>query len=36
MFSPDHSAEKLLKVINNLSSDDSGKFLSWSGEEIQP
>ena len=36
MFSPDYSAEKLLKVINNLSSDDSGKFLSWSGEEIQP
>ena len=36
LFEPHYSAEKLLEVMKNLSFDDSGKFFSWSGEEIQP
>ena len=26
----------LLEVIDGLTSDDSGKFYAWKGEEIQP
>ena len=36
LFTPEYSAEKLLQVINDLSTDDSGKFFAWNGEEIQP
>ena len=36
LFSPEYSAEKLLKVINDLTLKDTGKFFAWNGEEIQP
>lgn len=36
LFTPDHSASKLLEVIDSLTSDDSGKFYAWNGDEIQP
>jgi hypothetical protein len=36
LFSPDFSASKLLEVINNLESKDTGKLIAWNGEEIQP
>ena len=36
LFSPEYSAEKLLKVINDLTLEDTGKFFAWNGEEIQP
>ena len=36
LFSPEYSAEKLLKVINNLTLEDTGKFFAWNGEEIKP
>ena len=36
LFTPDYSATKLLEVIDALTSDDSGKFYAWNGEEIQP
>jgi NAD(P)-dependent dehydrogenase (short-subunit alcohol dehydrogenase family) len=34
LFTPDHSAECLLKVINGLTPEDSGKLFAWDGEEI--
>ena len=36
LFTPDYSAAKLLEVIDAVTSDDSGKFYAWNGEEIQP
>jgi hypothetical protein len=36
LFTPDHSASKLLEVIDGLTFDDSGKFYAWNGDEIQP
>ena len=36
LFTPDFSASKLLEVINNLESKDTGKLIAWNGEEIQP
>ena len=36
LFTPDYSAKKLLKVIDNLKSKDSGKIFAWDGEEILP
>ena len=36
LFSPDQSVNYLLKVLFNLSSEDSGKIFSWDGTEIQP
>ena len=36
LFSPEYSAKKLLKVINDLTLKDTGKFFAWNGEEIQP
>ena len=36
LFTPEDSAKKLLKVINSLDYEDSGKLFSWNGEEIQP
>ena len=36
LFSPNYSAERLLEVIDDLNSNDSGKFFAWNGEEIQP
>lgn len=34
LFSPDYSAECLLKVLNDMSADQSGSFVDWSGESI--
>jgi len=36
LFTPEDSAKNLLKVINSLDYEDSGKLFSWNGEEIQP
>jgi NAD(P)-dependent dehydrogenase (short-subunit alcohol dehydrogenase family) len=36
LFSPDYSAEKLLQVISNLRSEDSGHVIAWDGEKIAP
>jgi NAD(P)-dependent dehydrogenase (short-subunit alcohol dehydrogenase family) len=36
LFTPDFSASKLLEVIDNLESKDTGKLIDWNGEEIQP
>ena len=36
LFTPDFSASKLLEVIDNLESKDTGKLIAWNGEEIQP
>ena len=36
LFTPDHSASKLLEVIDSLTPDYSGKFYAWNGDEIQP
>ena len=34
LFSPTHSSECLLKVINDLSTVDSGKVFAWDGSEV--
>ena len=36
LFSPDHAAEKLCRVINRLSPEQSGLCFAWNGEEIKP
>ena len=36
LFTPKYSAKKLLKLIDSLDHEDSGKLFSWNGEEIQP
>ena len=36
LFTPNYSAKKLLKLIDSLDYEDSGKLFSWNGEEIQP
>ena len=36
LFTSEDSAKNLLKVINSLDYEDSGKLFSWNGEEIQP
>ena len=36
LFSPDHSAEKLLGVISDAGRAHSGKHLDWAGEEVLP
>ena len=36
LFTPHYSAEKLIKVINDLEVKDSGKIFAWDGEEIYP
>ena len=36
LFTPNYSAKKLLKLIDSLDHEDSGKLFSWNGEEIQP
>ena len=35
LFSPQQSAEFLLKVIDDLQSDDSGGFFAWDGSRIE-
>ena len=36
LFTPDFSAQKLLEVLDNLDSGDSGKCFAWDGKEIAP
>lgn len=34
LFKPDYSAGKLLEVIDNLTSADTGKVFAWDGQEV--
>ena len=34
LFSPDFTAERLLQVLDTLSSDDTGGFFAWDGQPI--
>lgn len=36
LFTPDYSAEKLLAVIDHVTSADSGHLLDWAGETVAP
>lgn len=36
LFTAEFSAEKLLEVIQNKTTEDSGKIFAWDGQEIQP
>ena len=36
LFTPEYSAEKLLGVIDQVSSQDNGNLLDWAGKTIQP
>lgn len=36
LFTPEFAAEACLRVINNLSMDDSGNLLDWQGLTIEP
>ena len=36
LFSPDFAAEKLLRVLDNLSTADTGNCFAWDGERIEP
>ena len=36
LFTADHSAEQLLKVLAGLNNEDSGKCFAWDGQEILP
>ena len=36
LFSPEHAAMNLMRVIDNLSPDHSGKVFAWDGVEIDP
>ena len=36
LFTPEFSAEKLLKVIQELSPSDTGKCFAWDGQEVKP
>jgi len=36
LFSADDSANKLMKVIEDIAQEDSGQMFSWNGEVIQP
>jgi len=36
IFSPDQAADYLLKVIDNVTPQNSGKFFDWKGEEVLP
>ncbi|MFP4312874.1 MAG: SDR family NAD(P)-dependent oxidoreductase [Alphaproteobacteria bacterium] len=36
IFTPEQSAEYLLRVIDKTSPEESGKCFAWDGEEIQP
>ena len=35
LFTPGESVVKMLKVLDNLTPADSGKFFSWNGQEIE-
>lgn len=34
LFTPDYSAEKLLKIINDVSAEDTGQTFAWDGTRI--
>ncbi len=36
LFTPDYSAEQLLRVLGNLTTKDSGKCFAWDGKEVLP
>lgn len=36
LFTPDDAVEKLWTVLENLTNDDSGKLVSWDGQELSP
>jgi NAD(P)-dependent dehydrogenase (short-subunit alcohol dehydrogenase family) len=36
LFTPEYSAEKLLKVLENLSPEQTGKCFAWDGKEVLP
>jgi len=36
LFTPEYSSECLLKVINNVTPDQSGTLIAWDGKEISP
>lgn len=36
LFTPEYSAEKLLEVLENLSSEQTGKCFAWDGKEVLP
>jgi len=36
LFTPEHSAEKILEVLSNLSVEQTGKIFAWDGTEILP
>lgn len=36
LFTPSHSAEKMLQVIETLTPEHSGKIFAWDGKEIPP
>ena len=35
LFTPDYSAERLLRVIDGLTSEDTGGFFAWNGDPIE-
>jgi NAD(P)-dependent dehydrogenase (short-subunit alcohol dehydrogenase family) len=35
LFSPDHSVTEMLKVLEKLEQEDTGKLFAWDGKEIQ-
>lgn len=36
LFTPDFSAKKLLEVLENLTTESSGKCFAWDGKEVKP
>jgi len=36
LFTPEYSTQKLLEVLSNLTSKQSGKCFAWDGKEILP
>jgi hypothetical protein len=34
LFTPEFSAESLLKVVDGLSADDSGNLFDWAGKQV--
>lgn len=36
LFAPEYSAQKLMEVLMNLTSDQSGKCFAWNGKEVEP
>jgi hypothetical protein len=36
LFTPEYSVQKLLQVLTNLTSEQSGKCFAWDGTEVKP